>query len=280
MKKIFLAALTIIALLLTGCGGEKTPPPAKNKATIGVIAHLNASEEKYNEVMGKLEKSYRPSKANLTADYKYFNNLRDMQLALESGQIDMLSTYQCVADYMIQQNPKLEILKSDRVLSDSFSFAVREGDEMLKNDLNKAIKAMTADGTFAALSKKYIIGLKNGENPPAVEISEIDGADTIKVAVTGDLPPLDIILSDGTPAGFNTAVLAEISKRIGQNIEIISVDSSARASILTSNAADVIFWVSVPKDSTLVPANIDVPEGIAITDAYYHDSIVHVALKK
>lgn len=278
-KKFFatVAACAMAVLTLTGCGADK-PAPQQDKATIGVITHLNASEEKYNEVMQKLEKSYRPSKANLSAQYKYYNNLRDMQLALSAEQIDMLSTYQCVADYMLRNDDKLEILKSERVLSDSFCLAVREGDTILKNDLNKAIKTMLGDGTLADLSKKYITDLK-GE-PPAVPIENIPDAETIKVGVTGDLPPLDMILADGSPTGFSTAVLAEISKRIGKNIELVSGESDARAALLTSKSADVIFWVSVPKDSTLVPADIDKPEGIAVTEPYYHDSIVHVALKK
>ncbi len=205
--------------------------------------------------------------------------MNDMQLALEAGQIDMLSTYQNVANYMIQRSDNKEILPSERVLSDSFCFAVREGDAMLKNELNKAIKAMTGDGTLAKLSKEYITDLKSGAEPPAVPITQIEGADTIKVAVTGDLPPFDMILADGTPAGFSTAVLAEVSKRIGKNIELINVDSAARASILSSQGADVVFWVSVPKDSLLLPANIDVPTGVAVTDPYYQDNVAHVALK-
>lgn len=280
MKKIFFAALTIVALLLTGCGSDKPAEPKPEKVTIGVITHLNASEEKYNELMSKLEKSYRPSKANLTANYKYFDNLRDKQLALESGKIDMISTYQCVADYMIKHNDKLEIIKSERVLSDSFCFAVREGDTMLKNDLDKSIKAMQADGTLAQLAKTYVLDVKDGDDPKPVTIEQIPGADTIKVAVTGDLPPMDMILADGTPSGFSTAVLAEISKRIGKNIRLVGIDSGARASILTSKGADVVFWVSVPKDSTLVPANIDTPPGLALSVPYYNDSIVHVGLKK
>ena len=280
MKKIFVLLMILTLGLMTGCGGEKTPPPAKNKATIGVIAHLNAGEERYNQVMSKLEKSYRPSKANLTADYKYFNNMRDMQLALDSGQIDMLSTYQSVADYMLQKNPDMEIVKSERVMHDSFCFAVREGDTILRNSLNKAIKAMQGDGTLEKLSKEYILDVKGGNEPPAVQIENIPDAETIKVAVTGDLPPFDLVLADGTPAGFSTAVLAEISKRINKNIELITVESAARASVLTSKIADVIFWVSVPKDSALIPADIDTPEGVIISDPYYTDSIVHVELKK
>ena len=143
MKKVFTAVLLVFAMILSGCGGEKTSEPAnsKEKVTIGVITRLNASEVEYNDMMQKLEKSYRPSKANLSANYKYFDKMNDMQLALESGQIDMLSTYQNVANYMLQRSDDKEILPSEKILSDSFCFAVREGDTMLKNDLNKAIKA-------------------------------------------------------------------------------------------------------------------------------------------
>ncbi|MBQ6004850.1 MAG: transporter substrate-binding domain-containing protein [Selenomonadaceae bacterium] len=281
MKK-FLALICATALLMTGCGGDnvsKSEPP-KDKATIGVITHLNVSEIEYNDYMKKLEKSYRPSKANISAEYKYFNKINDMQLALESRQIDMLSTYQNVAEYMLQRSKDKEILPSERYLEDSFCFALRKGDSILKNDLNKAINNMISDGTLAKLAKQYIADLKNGAEPPAVPINHIDGADTIKVAVTGDLPPFDMILADGTPAGFSTAVLSELSRRINKNIELVSIDSAARASILSSKGADVVFWVAVPKDSIILPAHIDQPEGIAVSDPYYHDLITHVGLKK
>ncbi|MBR0262081.1 MAG: transporter substrate-binding domain-containing protein [Selenomonadaceae bacterium] len=282
MKKFF-AVICAACLLITGCGGSDKPSEPANdggKATIGVITHLNASEIEYNDYMKKLEKTYRPSKANLSAEYKYFDKMNDMQLALESGQIDLLSTYQKVAEYMLQRSDNKEILDSERHLEDSFCFALRKGDTILKNDLNKAIKEMITDGMLSNLTKQYITELKNGAEPPAVPITHIDGAETIKVAVTGDLPPFDLILADGTPAGFSTAVLSEISRRINKNIELINIDSNARASILTSKGADVVFWVAVPKDSTLIPADIDQPAGIAVSDPYYHDLITHVGLKK
>lgn len=283
MKK-FLATFATCALMifmLTGCGEEKSSAPqADDDATIGVISRLNADEKNYTEVMKKLEKSYRPAEAHTVDNYKYFGTIKDMLLALNARKIDMIITYQCVADYLLRQNDELKILPSDRVLRDNFCFAVREGDTMLCNELNKAIKSMTDDGTLTNLSKKYIVDLKSGEDTPSIEIETIPGADTIKVAVTGDLPPMDMILADGTPAGFSTAVLSEISKRIKKNVEFISVDSEARASILTSKAADVVFWVSVPTDNNLLPHNIDQPNGIILTQSYYSDKIVHVAIKK
>lgn len=279
-KKLF-ALLATLCLLLTGCGssGDKTSAPAKDKTTIGVISHLNASEKSYNELMKKLENSYRPSKANLTVNFKYFNRMSDMLAALEANQIDMMSTYNCVANYIISRNDNLEVLTSERSLYDSFCFAVREDDKTLLDELNRAIKEMSTDGTLSHLVKDYITDLKFGAEPPAVPITKIDGADTIKVAVTGDLPPFDLVLADGKPAGFSTAVLAEVSRRIGKNIELVNVDSGARAEILSSKGADVLFWVSVPKDSKLVPADIDKPAGVAISDPYFSDEIVHVDKK-
>ena len=107
-----------------------------------------------------------------------------------------------------------------------------------------------------------------------------DGAGTIKVAVTGDLPPLDYMRADGKPAGFNTAVLAAISQQLGKNFELVDVDSGARAAALTSGEVDVVFWVAVPHDETIVPADFDKPEGMIVTAPYFTDEIVHVQLKK
>lgn len=279
MKK-FLAGICAACLLVTGCGGDTSEPAQVDKATIGVIAHLNASETEYNEHMQKLEESYRPPKANLSAQYKYFDTMNDMMLALDAGQVDMISTYRNVAEYVLKNSAGKEILPAEKNLSDSFCFAVRKGDTMLKNDLNKAIREMETDGTLIKLSKQYIIDLKIGAEPPAVTIEKIDDADTLKVAVTGDLPPFDMVLADGTPAGFSTAVLSEVSKRIGKNIELVQVAGGARAAALTSEQVDIVFWVAVPKAGNLIPANIDKPAGIDLTEPYYSDNIVYVGLKK
>ena len=94
MKKFF-AVISAVVLLMTGCESEHQHELSKDdgKSKIGVITRINASELDYNEHMNKLDANYRPSKANLSAEYKYFDKMNDMQLALESGQIDLLSTY-------------------------------------------------------------------------------------------------------------------------------------------------------------------------------------------
>ena len=197
-------------------------------------------------------------------------------MALQSKQIDEISTYRSVARYMIANEPRFEVLKDHSLeFIDSFCFALRDDEKDLQNSLNTVIKEMQSDGTLDRLTKEYITDISAENEPLAVDLPNFDGADTIKVAVTGDLPPLDFVSANNLPAGFNTAVLAEIANRISKNIEIVQIDSGARAAALTSKQVDVVFWAIVPV-SEIIPSDSDKPSGIILTDPYYKDKIVHI----
>ena len=102
-------------------------------------------------------------------------------------------------------------------------------------------------------------------------------AETVKIAVTGDMPPIDYIAADGTPAGFNTALLAEIGKRLKVNIELLSVNAGARAAALASGRADGVFWFWFDK-VTKTPR--DVPAEVVLTEPYYsYDTFMYIGKK-
>ncbi len=265
IKKIALIlSLTFIFSMLVGCGADEAEK-IKNSLKIGIIAQLNTTPEQMDELMEVM---------GVDAETTYFDNFTSMQMALASKNIDEIQTYKSVAEYMTDQNTQFEV-KNTVGLMDSFCCAMREEDNDLIFDFDSAINSMKADGTLDNLIKTYITDLQN--EPPAVEIVKINNADTIKVGITGDLPPLDLVLANGTPAGFNTAVLSEISKRIKKNIELIQIDSAARAAALTSKQVDVVFWVVVPQDNKR-PADMDKPAGVSVTTPYYQDDVVNVSL--
>ena len=281
LRKIFAVMLMCIfsAAILTGCGEEKkVEAPATSEFKIGMLAHMNATEKNFDNFIQKISETFNFKMSSY--DPIFFDNLSSMQMALESGQINAISTYKCVADYLIAKNPKLEIADNDALnFVDAFCFALREGDKDLIGMVNKAIVEMRDDGTLDELNKKYIANFKTNEEISAVEIQNISGANTIKVAVTGDLPPLDFIDAEGKAAGFNTAVLAELSRRIGRNIELVQIDSGARVAALSSGRVDIVFWAIVPV-SEIIPSNADKPAGVELTTPYYRGRIVHVKMKK
>lgn len=280
MKKIFAALLVAMLVLMTGCGGNETKSAEDKKIKLGMITRMNVSETLLDSCFEKAA-----SRMSQTADlyapkHIFFDNMNSMLAALEAGQVDRISTYQSVAKYMLARNDMLE-QTSDRVpkVGDSFCCALRKDEADLKKEFDDAIAKLTNDGKLAGLTKTYITDL-DGKEPPAVDMPTFDGAQVVKIAVTGDLPPLDLITADGKPAGFNTAVLAAISQIIGKNFKLVQVDSGARAAALTSKQVDVVFWVTVPLDDTIVPADYDKPEGVILTSPYFSDEIAHIKLKK
>ena len=270
---------------LTGCGNDSGSQDSP-KTRIGIITKLNASEETLNEHLKQLEKVSRIPTINVAHNHHYYEGINSLIMGLEAKQIDEISTYRSVANYITAKNPNLEILNHTVNMYDSFCCAVRKDENNLRENFDSAIQSMKDDGTLENLTKTYITDLNPNENPPSVAMPHFDGAETVKIGVTGDLPPLDLILADGKPAGFNTAVLAEISKRIGKNFEIINIDSNSRAAALTSKQIDVVFWVNVPgefwyaEDAGNAPQDIDKTADLEITAPYCKDEIVHIGLKK
>ena len=287
LKKFSTAVITCILAgnFLTGCTPDQTVHDATS-TRIGIISKLNASEEAYNNYLKKLEEVAKNPGIKLAHYYQYHESLQSLTMGIDSQTIDEINTYRSVANYFVARNPKFEILNHTVNMFDNFCCAVRQDDTALLENLNSAIVSMKEDGTLENLTKTYITDLKMDEDPPAVQIPNIEGAETLKVGVTGDLPPLDLILANGTPAGFNTAMIAEISKRMNKNIEIVQISSAARATALQSGKIDIVFWVTLPGESgdkselTVSSRNIDVPDTLAVTDAYFEDEIVHIGLKK
>lgn len=280
-----LISCVMVGTIFSGCGDTQIKQEEPN-TRIGMISKLNASEESVNEHLKKLEEVSKLPNVNFSHDFHYYEGVNNLVMGLEAKQIDEISTYISVANYITAKNSNFEILNHTKNMFDSFSCAVLKDNIALRDEINSAIQSMQNDGTLENLTKTYITDLNPVENPPSVEMPHFDGAETIRVGITGDLPPLDLVLADGTPAGFNTAMIAEIGKRINKNIELVQIESNARAVALTSNKIDVVFWVTVPGEfwysgkSENTPKDIDNPAELDTTVPYFKDEIVHVGIKK
>ncbi len=172
------------------------------------------------------------------ATIKFYNSLMTMQLALSKGEIDAIAM-------------AFGFLEENKELCDKFS---------------RAVEDMEREGVIGILGRDYITG-PAAQNPPAVEFAKFDDAETLTVALTGDMPPFDYVGADGEPAGFNTAILAEIGRRLHVNIKPLNVETGARVTALKSGRADVVFWVMVFMGYDAKQE--DIPEGIITSTPYF-----------
>ena len=204
----------------------------------------------------------------------FYDSLLAMQMALRSGKVDEIVLPQAVGMYLISNNSNYDIEYSLNMMPSTISFGFKSGNTSLQKEFNNAISSMKKDGTLARLEKDYITDL-GAEEPEQAAFTEFKGAKTIRAAVTGDLPPIDFIGADGKPAGYNTAVLSEIGKRIKKNIRLISVEAGGRSAALASERADVVFWyrntegIKTPSKAKIKNFMKDSVDGVILSEPYY-----------
>ena len=260
MKK-FLYALLVLGLFC-GC--------ATAGVKIGFLTKLNITEDEYEELMIANRKKTGWHLLNLKHDDDddifFYDSLMEMQMALSRGDVDELALPQAVGEYVLNTTSDFVVSSVEKrgPVYISFGFSERRGSS-LRHRFNGVLSSMSASGTLSDLRKKYLLD-PGITVPEPVKIEHFDGANVIRVAVTGDIPPIDFVAADGTPAGFNTAVLAEIGRRLHQNISLLNIDTGARAAALASGRADVIFWYMSARD---YERDIDVPDGVLLSDPYY-----------
>ncbi|HNY10262.1 MAG TPA: transporter substrate-binding domain-containing protein [Candidatus Wallbacteria bacterium] len=176
----------------------------------------------------------------------YVESIGGCLAMIKSGRADFMFTSDIVANYIIKRNPELKpnILNKNLCIV----MGLRNSDVKLRDSLNSAIVKIKESGKYDQLYKTWIKDLPVDSEPSLTTIEKNADSETVYVGVTGDMPPLDYIAADGKPAGFSVAFLAEVSRLIGKNIEIVTVESQARYAALEAKKIDVFFWMFMPEN--------------------------------
>ena len=279
MKKLIPILLLMVVLIssLTACGQSPavtstaaSPTVSKVRITtpqeyydllngknVATITMRNSAE--YNQKIG--EEYFQKT---LHLDFKYgsfiyVDSLTDGLLMLRSHKIDVLRVMGFTGNYLIQRTNDLKLYVSiPGGYSTQMIFSAPK--QAQYEQVNAALKAMQTDGSLQKLIDQWITNLPVGGEPSGGKLPEIQGAETIKVGISGDEPPLDYIAADGVPGGFNVAVLAEISRRVNINIALVTVVSGARFAALQSGKIDAFLWHNSLKPVEGLPSEVIVPQ--------------------
>ena len=251
-KLVSILALVVMAAApLVVAGEQQAKTPAQETAVdkvvkpdysflngkIGAITFINMSEEDFKNIINKRFGSK-------IEKFIYNDSLTENLAMLKSGRVDFVLTPNISADYITQRNPDLKSVIFP--IENNLVMMLRNSDVKLRDLFDSAIGKLKASGKLDEVYKKWVAELPAGEEPAVPTIEKTSYPETIYVGVSGDLPPLDYVSPDGKPAGYNIALLAEISRIIGKNIKILSLDSRARLTALQAKKIDVFFWTVRP----------------------------------
>lgn len=180
----------------------------------------------------------------------YAPTLNEAMLYLLSGRADYFLAIAETVQYLASRNDQFVALEDESATM--LRMVIRHEEEALAQAIDGVLEEMLADGTMEALYQEHIAGVIDGGEAQRVEPAVYEGARTILVGVSGDMPPIDYVTEAGVPAGFNTAVAAELAGRLEMNIEFVPVDSGARFVALHAGKIDLFFWELIPE----VPAEM------------------------
>jgi len=256
-----------------------TAPAFAEGIEIGVLAPIGLNEEgviKWSENVAEAEGKTGTFKNPNTM--VIYDNLTSMLMALQAKHVSRIALNKATGVYITALNDKFKLHDNHHKPVLGYSIAMREENEKTIDLINAAINDMRLDGTLDSLLKEL------SENPTSimpVSLPDFENEDTIKIAVTGDLPPLDFVRGDGMPCGFNVAFISELSRRLSKNFELVRVDAGARGEALLSKRVDALFWTRGVFDDERkpLPYPLDVIEGVSVSVPYMLDSRVSVSLK-
>ena len=264
---IILAGLMLLSL--TACGEKKTD---ENVVKIGLL-----------EADG--QGGHKEHAATVHADSVagtenvYYNNLTSAIMDLNSGKIVALGLEKSSAAYVAARNENLIFeIPGDFVHEASYSMMTMDTNKEVYDILNDAIKEMKADGTLDTLIENELTAYIESD-PLAKDRPHFDGAKTIKIGVTGDLPPMDFVASNGKAAGFNIALLTEIANRAQVNFELVQIETGARAIALSNGKVDALFWAKERTCTVCGAEGAEKVEGTLVTESYFSDCVAEVKLK-
>ena len=265
MKKRHLvsAVAMLLALMLLGLSGSALA----EKRNIGLLSYLNLTEEDDSSIHSSIRRPLRQllSRHGVLVDkiegqapgaltFHLYDSLNAMLMGLQSQEVNYIIVPYTTGKYLSSVNDGLKMVTEYHPenatkatdwalarLSDGYSFMLKEDNTELRDAFDAQITAMKEDGTLQKLIDEHITKVSEGGEPVAIAFEQFE-RDPIRIAVTGSLPPMDYVAPDGSFAGFNTAVLAEIGKRLQKNIKLVQVDSVGRALALSEGTVDVVFW--------------------------------------
>lgn len=243
---------------------------AYENVNVGILSVLNVTPEEFSAGIAGANEAGKVKMFTLAGTrgsivFSFYDSLNTLQMALNKGDVDEISVPEPVGEYMLNTNSDYEAAAIAKTEPVSLSFGFRKSDdsEMLDR-FNEALLSMKTDGTLAIIASKFVTE-PGADKPEPINFIKYDNARTVKVAVTGDLPPIDYVAADGTAEGFNIAILAEIGRRLHINIELVNIDSGARAASLASGRSDIVFWFQSVKGYK----NIDALDEIVLSESYF-----------
>ncbi|WP_066715577.1 transporter substrate-binding domain-containing protein [Clostridium sp. Marseille-P299] len=258
-KVITVVVLLIALVIMTGFQGFNN---AKGVTSPSIVSFAEVENQNIGGVISKMPDNsakifFQTLLGENVASYKSYDGVYETLAALRSNEIQLAWFSDVTARYLLKTQEGLrELTTPDPSESRlDFAFAVKQGNNSLRERLNGALATVKEDGTLDQLIKTYVdtnnYDQSFYEKDMTIKKAGIKESlnGTLYVGVTGAVPPLDSLDLDNQPYGFSVALMDKIGQQLGCDIKFVAMENDTAFSNLMSGKVDLLFCYGTSKNT-------------------------------
>jgi len=167
----------------------------------------------------------------------YFNSVLDCALAVREGK-----AHATAYDLPVLANieAKLEGLTvlDEYIMDDQYGFAVRQGDQRLKEAMDRVLARIREDGTYREMEDRWFP--KGGDPGPMPDIPSSGENGILNFGTAAVTEPMAYVYADEGVIGFDIEYAAYIAQELGMELNIVNMEFGALLPALISGKVDMI----------------------------------------
>ncbi len=261
MKKTGTCLLVIVMLLLAllaGCSKQETA----KMATVEDMAN-----KRIGVCSGFIYDKFASERFPAATILRY-NSQTDLLLAVKSEKVDVAITNFAATKNMLKDNSEVGIL-TDEILTFPIGVGFNKNNLELRSRFNAFLQASKADGSLAAMYKKWFENDLETIKMPKFKANPHDRKIVLGVAIS-DLPSAGYV--DGEYVGFDLELIQTFAAQENINLQILSMDFAALIASLATGKVDMI--------ADCIAINAERQKQVDFSEPYMEDKTAVIALKK
>ena len=169
-------------------------------------------------------------------NFKYYNDVSSMILALRSGDIDAIGLDEPVARLAAAQNSDLAMYP-EMAETDNYGFGLQK-DSPLTGKVSAVIEQYANDGTLDELQKKWF---GSDDSIKKIEIENYEATNgVLRYAHDSTTEPMSYVGGGGDSLGYEVELVTLIGKELGMEVQVEQTNFGSLINMLTSDKADIV----------------------------------------
>lgn len=222
---IFIVVLLVGTLLVSGCSKRET------------VTSLDQLEGKEFAVPTGTIADKLVLKKFPQAKFQYYNSVLDACLAVKGGKADAAAYDEPILKNIAAKNAGLKVLPG-MITVDNYGFAVRKGEQALKQSIDHLLAQLKSNGTYDQMLKRW---LPESGAPAAMPQIPLNGAGgTLRFGTAAVTEPFSFVGPNQQVIGFDLELAHYIARELGMTLEIVNMEFGGLIPALMSGKVDMI----------------------------------------